>query len=97
MSSSKSSKGPYLDFFPESQIQLTREVLNHPKLIVKLANEQVDIQNYGELVSFVAAEFNIIMNGEYSRLDINTLADRLTLKLQAYRRQIILPPSLTLH
>lgn len=78
------SKGPVFDYFPESRIQLGRELHHHPEVMQQIQEAGVG-DDYPQLLGVVAAHFNVLMDGMYTQDDLNILAEKLVFKLRAKR------------
>jgi hypothetical protein len=74
--------------FPESQIQLMREVENHPEL--KLLLTQYHPSQFEEILGEIAAFVGVILDGVYEGDRIYELFDLLTKALKQ-KRIIIIP------
>ena len=83
--------GPAFEYFPESRIELGRELHKHPKLMQQIMDADIG-DDYAQLVGIVAAHFNILMDGMYTPADIDKLAEKLVFKLRSQRVGIITPP-----
>ena len=77
----------------EAHIEFNRELSNHhPMLMSKIAREiigvtETDIESV--IIGTVAAEFNIIMDGLYSKEQLDRMYDILIHKLKDRRKIII--------
>lgn len=92
---------PLLHLLPESVIQLSIEVQKyHPQLFLNC----VGLRNAGmvEMLSILAAEVKIVVDGMFDDTGVDALAEAIRLRLVARRTvevkevsQIVLPPGFT--
>jgi hypothetical protein len=76
---------PYLDFLPESVIQLNIEVQKyHIKLFEKYSN-LASLWGTPESIGILAAECNIVVDGMFDDKGIDALADLIRSRLVARR------------
>lgn len=87
MNSNSKYKGPVLEYFHHSRVELQKEVANHPQLIEQLA--AFSHKDFGGKIGTVAAYCNIAMDGVYSQHDIDKLCGILIDKLKKKRTIII--------
>jgi hypothetical protein len=78
------SKEMRLEFFPESYIQLGREIAHHPKLVSLL--QQQEANEFEIRIAVVAAYCEVMLDGLYSPKDLEKLADILLKRLQKMPR-----------
>lgn len=78
---------PYLEYFDQRAIDLNQEVLHHPELMQRLANNN----DPAVKLAHVAAYCEVILDGAYSEEDCNVLCEILTKKLKAKRTLIVAP------
>lgn len=96
------SKGRKIEMFSDARIAFEKEIRdNHPKLAMKIliASKEQGVPDTefdeGVAVGTVAAEFNIIMEGIYSRDQIEFLYEQLWHRLRSSAApitDIVLPP-----
>ena len=88
-------QGPKLEMYSEARIAFERELRdNHPLTMIKIllaSSETGDEIDEGIVIGCVAAEFGIIMDGMYSKDQIEHLYDMLFHKLRERRGEVILP------
>jgi hypothetical protein len=90
-----------LVMYSEARIAFEKEIRdNHPKIAMKIilaAHETANFADEGLNIGTVAAEFNIVMDGVYSREQIEDMYNTLFHKLRDTRKEsIIHVPSKTL-
>jgi len=78
-----------IEMWSEAKIALSRELNNHPKILEEV--EAAEADDYPNLLATVAAHFNIAMEGYYSHLQLDILADKLYHKLVASRSGLKTP------
>lgn len=64
-----------LEFFPESRVALDREIKKHPELQELLDNHPAD--QFELRLTEVATYCGVILHGEYSQKDFDSICDRL--------------------
>lgn len=80
----------YFDFFPQERIELNKEVLYHPELVLRLKEVAANAPFEDKLL-VIATYCNILVDGDYTQQDLNRVADACTLRLKQRRTEIILP------
>lgn len=79
-----------IEMWNEAKIALSRELNNHPKILEEI--EAAESEDYPNLLATVAAHFNVIVEGYYSPMQLDILADKLYHKLVARRSGLRTPP-----
>jgi hypothetical protein len=86
-----------IDMFSEARIAFEQECRQHPKIAMKIILEanEVGYLDEGIAVGIVAAEFNIVMDGVYSRDQMEDMYTMLFHRLREHRKESIIytPPS----
>lgn len=95
-----------LEMFSEARIAFEKEIrTNHPKIAMKmiLANAELgEVADEGTNIGVAAAEFNIVMDGAYSRDQIEAMYNTLFHKLREKSKEsiihvpskVLLPPGI---
>lgn len=77
-----------LNYFPDSYVELSKEVGNHPELCALLAKHPV--QEFEVRLAEIATYCEVILDGDYSLKDLDKLCHILWKKLRAKDSSIIL-------
>lgn len=80
----------YLEFFDPRRLALQRELLLHPDLVERIGQHAGSNAKFEVILSEIATEFKIIVDGAYYPEELNKLCEILTKKLYERRSMILL-------
>jgi hypothetical protein len=80
----------YYNFFSAERIELQREVLRHPELLMKLDALPLESDFVDKLVQ-ICTYCNVAVDGDYTQADLDYLCDVCTMRLRQKKTSIILP------
>lgn len=78
----------YLEYFPESRLQLAQEVKKHPDLMEKIQKHPQD--EFELILAEIATYCEILLDGYYTQEDLDGLCEILYWKLRNKRSPVII-------